>query len=596
MPVYSAPMEDIKFLLHDVFDINELTTLPGYEDATPDIVDAILGEAEKIAVNEIFPLDQSGDAEGCTFENGVVRTPKGFKEAYKTFVDGGWAALSGNPDYSGQGMPKILTFILHEFLSSTNLSFMIYPGLTYGAANAVDQYGTKELKDKYLHKLNEGAWGGTMCLTEPHCGTDLGMIKTKAVPNDDGSYKITGTKIFISSGEHDLTDNIIHLVLAKLPNAPEGTRGISLFLVPKYLPKDDGSLGPSNGVSCGSIEHKMGIKASSTCVMNFDDSEGYLVGEINKGMEAMFVMMNSERIGVGIQGLGAGEFAYQNAVSYAKDRLQGRSLSGAKYPEKAADPLIVHPDIRRMLLKMRAYNEGARAFAYWASIQIDHAYKNPDPQLRQSADDFVALVTPVIKAFFTDYGFDAANSALQVMGGHGYIKEWGIEQLVRDTRITQIYEGANGIQALDLVGRKLPESTGRMLRSFFHPIAQFLEENKDNKALEEHLFPLFKGFTKLQQATAFIAEKGLSNPDEAGAAATDYLKLFALVALGFMWARMIKISQEKLASNPDNKEFYETKIKVGRFYMQKLMPETSALFLSITSGAKALMDIEDDLF
>ncbi|HYI69235.1 MAG TPA: acyl-CoA dehydrogenase family protein, partial [Skermanella sp.] len=548
MPTYKAPLNDVRFVLNEVFSIGQLAELPGHEDHTPDLIEAVLEEGAKLAENVLQPLNRSGDEEGCRYENGVVRTPAGFPEAYAQFIAGGWTGVSADPEYGGQGLPHVVNFVLEEFLCSANLSFGMYPGLSHGAYNALYLHGTDELKRAYLPNLVDGTWSGTMCLTEPHCGTDLGMIRTKAVPDDsgDGSFAITGTKIFISAGEHDLTENILHLVLAKLPDAPPGTKGISLFLVPKFLPREDGTPGMRNGVMCGSIEHKMGIKASSTCVMNFDAAKGWLVGQPHKGMRAMFTMMNAARLGVGIQGLGLAEVSYQNAVSYARDRLQGRSLTGTKAPDKPADPIIVHPDVRKNLMTMRAYTEGCRALACWIGLNIDVFNKHPDPAVRAEADDLVALMTPIVKAFFTDIGFETTNMGVQIYGGHGYIREYGMEQFVRDARIAQIYEGANGIQALDLVGRKLPQDMGRLLRRFFHPVSEFLEENQEDPALLEFVIPLAKAFGKLQQATALIAQRGMKNPDEAGAASTDYLRLFALVAVGFMWARMVKVAQEKL--------------------------------------------------
>ncbi|HYD65769.1 acyl-CoA dehydrogenase family protein, partial [Azospirillum sp.] len=447
MPIYKAPLEDVRFVLDTIIGLDNVTALPGYEDATPDVIFQVLEEGAKLCEEVLLPLNQSGDAEGCTFENGVVRTPKGFKEAYDTYMAAGWQGLSCDPAYGGQGLPKLVYTMLEEFVCSANLSFGMYPGLSLGAYNALARYGSEELKDRVLPKLVDGSWSGTMCLTEPHSGTDLGIIRTKAVPQDDGSYRITGTKIFISAGEHDLTDNIVHLVLARLPDAPAGTRGISLFLVPKFLIKDDGAPGARNGVACGSIEHKMGIKASATCVINFDEAMGWLVGEPHKGMRAMFAMMNSARLGVGIQGLGIAEVAYQNAAAYAKERLQGRSVKGAKFPDKPADPIIVHPDVRRNLLTARAYTEGCRALGALVGYHLDVAERHADPKQRQASDEFVQLMTPIVKALFTDVGSEAANIAVQVHGGHGFIWETGVEQFVRDARITQIYEGTNGIQA-----------------------------------------------------------------------------------------------------------------------------------------------------
>jgi alkylation response protein AidB-like acyl-CoA dehydrogenase len=600
MPSYKAPLEEMSFLLHDVFGYErEVMPLPGYADAAPDVIDAVLAEAAKLCENELQPLNLSGDKEGCSYENGVVRTPKGFKEAYKTFREGGWCGLSAAPAYGGQGLPKVINFAVEEMISSANMSFGMYPGLSMGAYNAIEYWASDELKKQYLPKLVDGTWSGTMCLTEPHCGTDLGLIKTKAVPANDGSYRITGTKIFISAGEHDLTENIVHLVLAKLPDAPPGIKGISLFLVPKFLPKQGANgveVGPSNAVRCGSIEHKMGIKASSTCVINFEESKGWLVGKKHKGMRAMFAMMNAARLGVGIQGLALGEVAYQNAAAYAKERVQGRALKGAAAPEKPADPIIVHPDVRRMLLKARAMTEAARALAIWTGMQIDVYTKHPDEARRQEAEDFVALMTPIIKALFTDHGFEAANLAVQVHGGHGYIHEYGVEQFVRDARITQIYEGANGIQALDLVGRKLPMGGGRLLRRFFHPLQDYLEQTMADPALAEFTSPLVKAFSRLQQLTLWVAQQGLADPEEAGAAASEYLRFFGLVALGWMWVRMAEAAQAKIVAGADPEGYYAAKLATARFFFNKVLPETAALGLSIMAGKKPLMELSEAAF
>ncbi|HLI13436.1 MAG TPA: acyl-CoA dehydrogenase C-terminal domain-containing protein [Alphaproteobacteria bacterium] len=597
MAIYKAPLREIRFVLNELFDVAQLAKLPGYEDATPDVIDAILEEGAKLCENELFPLNRSGDEEGCAYENGVVRTPKGFKEAYKLFVEGGWTALSCAPEYGGQGLPKVINLAAEEMISSANLSFGMYPGLSIGAYNAIEANASPALKSLYLPKLASGAWSGTMCLTEPQCGTDLGLIRTRAEPAADGAYKITGTKIFISAGEHDLTENILHLVLARLPGAPAGTKGISLFLVPKFLPDANGAPGARNGVRCGSIEHKMGIKASATCVMNFDEATGWLVGEPNKGMRCMFVMMNAARLGVGIQGLGIAETAYQSAVAYARDRLQGRALSGARQADKPADPIIVHPDVRRMLLTMRAQVEAARALAYWIGIEIDKEAKHPDPEEREAAADLVALMTPVIKACFTDLGFEAANLAVQTYGGHGYIRENGVEQLVRDARITQIYEGANGIQALDLVGRKLPSHMGRSLRRFFHPVLAFIEAHQSDPKLAEFVLPLAKALGRLQQATAWVAEQGLRDPEEAGAAASDYLKLFGLTALGYMWALMAKTALARLAAGAgDDEAFYVAKLATARFFMARLLPQSGTLFATLMAGKKPVMELAEAAF
>jgi len=594
MASYKAPLRDMRFVLFELMDGEDIVTLPGYEEATRDLIDSILEEAARFCEEVLLPLNRSGDEEGCVFENGVVRTPKGFPEAYKAFCEAGWPGITASPEFGGQGLPKVVNGLIEEMICSSNLSFGLYPGLSHGAYVALESHGSKELKDKYLPKLVDGIWSGTMCLTEPQCGTDLGLCRTKAVPAEDGSYRITGTKIFISAGEHDLTDNIIHLVLARLPDAPKGIKGISLFLVPKFLVHDDNELGARNSVSCGSIEHKMGIKASATCVMNFDEAVGWLVGEPHKGMRAMFTMMNTERLAVGLQGLGIAEVSYQGAVAYARERLQGRSLTGAKYPEKPADPIIVHPDIRRMLLTQRAYAEGCRALGAWVARHLD-LHHHPDATMRQQAEEFVSLMTPVVKALLTDLGSEAANLGVQVFGGHGYIREHGMEQYVRDARIAQIYEGTNGVQALDLVGRKMPADMGRLLRRFFHPISNYIEEKASQTALTEFVDPLGKAFTRLQQATIKVAQAGLRDPDEAGAAATEYLRLFGLTALAYLWARMAEVSLPK-ADQDDVQGFYAAKVATARFFMQRLLPQTGALFSSIMAGSKSTMAFDDAAF
>jgi alkylation response protein AidB-like acyl-CoA dehydrogenase len=594
MTTYKAPLREYRFVLQELFDVGELAKLPGYEDATPDLFEQVLEEGAKLCEEVLFPLNRSGDEEGCTFENGVVRTPKGFKEAYDLFRQGGWTALGCDPEYGGQGLPHTLSFFVEEMVSSANMSFGMYPGLSNGAYRAIHQHGSQAQKRKFLPHLVDGSWSGTMCLTEPQCGTDLGQIRTKAEPGADGVYKITGTKIFISAGEHDLTDNIVHLVLARITGGPPGIRGISLFIVPKFLVKEDGTVGPRNGVRCGSIEHKMGIKASSTCVINFEEAEGYLVGEAHKGMRAMFTMMNAARLGVGLQGLALGETAYQTARQYAQDRLQGRALAGDKFPDKPADPIIVHPDVRRMLLTMKAYTEGARALAGWVSLALDRAERHPDAEAREEAEDFIGLMTPIIKAMLTDNAFAAANLGVQIFGGHGYIREWGMEQLVRDCRITMLYEGANGIQALDLVGRKMPQHNGRLLRRFFHPVDAWLRQRMATPALQEFVAPVMKAFNRLQQVTALVAQKGMADPDEAGAAASEYLRAFGLVAMGYLWARIAEIALTKL----DGEEalFYKGKLATARFYVARVLPETNALFANIAAGAKSLMELEAEAF
>ncbi|WP_374377972.1 acyl-CoA dehydrogenase C-terminal domain-containing protein [Dongia sp.] len=595
MPAYKAPLRDIQFVLNEVLQFENLPQqIPDFAEATPDLVATILEEAGKFCEEVLQPLNHPGDEEGCHYENGTVTTPKGFKEAYKTFIEGGWTSLPCDPEYGGQGLPKLVNFAVEEMICSANLSFGMYPGLSNGNYNAIHTHGSDEQKALYLPKLVDGTWTGTMCLTEPHCGTDLGLCKTRAEANPDGSYKLYGTKIFISAGEHDFTENIIHLVLARLPDAPAGIRGISLFVCPKYLPDKDGKPGARNPVVCGSIEKKMGIKASSTCVMNFDGAQAWLVGKPHKGMSAMFTMMNTARLAVGMQGLGIAEAAYQGAVTYARERLQMRSLTGAQFPEKAADPIIVHPDVRRMLLTMRAFTEGCRALAYWVGRELDVSQHHPDPEKRQEADDLVALLTPIVKSFLTDHGFNAANLGVQVYGGHGYIREWGMEQLVRDARITQVYEGTNGIQGLDLVGRKLPTGMGRLARRFFHPVADYIEQASEKPEMAEFVLPLAKGFAKLQQATAWVAQAGLANPNEAGAAATDYQRLFALVALGYMWCRMVEIALAK--KNEDGDGFYAAKVMTARFYFARLLPESNSLFTTLMAGSDSLMAMPADAF
>ena len=594
MTTYTAPLRDLRFVYEELFDAGEITALEDYRDATPDLVHAIVEEGAKLCQNELFPLNRSGDEEGCHFDNGNVQTPEGFRAAYAAYLEGGWGGLSCAPEFGGQGMPHSINIALEEMLCSANLSFSTYPGLTRGVYRAIRAFGNEAIKQLYLPRLVSGKWSGTMCLTESHCGTDLGLLRTRAEPTKEGTYHITGTKIFITAGEHDLTENIVHLVLARLPDAPAGIKGISLFLVPKFVPDDQNEPGDRNSVTCASIEHKMGIKASATCVMNFEEATGWLVGQPHKGMQAMFTMMNDARLGVGIQGLGIAEIAYQAAGAYAKERLQGRSITGTKQPDKPADPLIVHPDIRRILLTMRSFTEGARALTCWLARNLDFRDKAETNEGRQAADDFVQLMTPIFKAFLTDYGFEVTNMGLQIHGGHGYIRETGVEQYVRDARITQIYEGANGIQALDLVGRKMPAHTGRYLRSFFHPVQSWIEKHSADTELQPFVLPVAKAFGRLQLATGHIAQAGLHNPDEGGAAASEYLRLFGLVALGYLWARMAQISIEKQGG--DDNAFYAAKIITARFFMERVLPQTGALFAAIMSGSNTIMEFPDDTF
>lgn len=595
MPVYKAPLKDMMFVLRDVLGTDKIRHLPPYSEITDDLIEAVLTEGAKFTENVLLPINLPGDKEGCRWDNGTVTTPKGYKEAYKEFVEGGWPALAADPEYGGQGLPNMVSLFFEEMICSSNLSFGLYPGLTRGAAEMLHAHGSQELKDVYLKKMYEGVWAGTMCLTEPHCGTDLGMLRTKAEPQSDGSYKLTGTKIFITSGEHDLTENIIHFVIARTPDGPAGIKGISLFLVPKFMVTADGSLGERNTVACASIEHKMGIKASSTCVMNFDGAKGFLVGELYRGINNMFTMMNIERLGVGIQGLGLGEVSYQNALAYAKDRLQGRSLKGPKNPDKPADPLIVHPDIRRMLLTMKSLNEGCRMLEAWVAQHLDISQSSEDLEERRNADDLIQLLTPIIKSFLTDVGTDVTNLGMQIFGGHGYIWENGMEQFVRDARIAQIYEGANGIQALDLVGRKMPAHMGRYLRQFFLPVQAFIDQHVLDESLSEFIGPLAKAFGRLQQATATIAQRGFVNPDEAGAASSDYLRMFALTAVAYLWCRAVLVAKDRIGQGSDD-DFYQAKLHTARFYMQKIMPQTSALFSSIMSGSASIMAMDENQF
>ena len=594
MAVYQPPLRDYQFIYHELFDPAQIQALPGCEEFDGDLVNAVVEEAGKFFSEVLLPLNRSGDEEGCHFEDGAVRTPAGFKDAYDQFVEAGWTSFACDPEYGGQGLPNAVTLLVQEILCACNLSFGMYPGLSHGAYNAIEAHGNDELKALYLPKLVDGSWSGTMCLTEPQCGTDLGLVRTKAVPQEDGSYKISGTKIFISAGEHDLTDNIVHLVLARLPDAPSGIKGISLFVVPKFRPDANGEAGEANGVSCGALEHKMGIKASSTCVMNFDDASGWLIGEPNKGMRAMFTFMNTARLGVGVQGIGIGDAAYQGAVAYARERLQGRALTGPQSLDKPADSLLVHPDVRRMLLTQRAYVEGIRAMGSWIAREIDIYERSSDKDAAQASEDLVALLIPVFKAFGTDIGFDVANLGVQVFGGHGYIREHGMEQYVRDARITQIYEGTNGVQALDLVGRKMSAHFGRYMRRFFQPVAAYIEERQSNEQLAEFIGPLAKAFGRLQRASAWIAQNGMANPNEAGAASSDYLRLFGLTALAYLWTRMAEISLDKL--DGDEARFYQAKVDTARFYMQRLLPQSGGLFSAILAGGKSMMAFDDEAF
>ncbi|MDC0074074.1 acyl-CoA dehydrogenase C-terminal domain-containing protein [Alphaproteobacteria bacterium] len=596
MQIYKAPLKDINYLLNDFLNIKKYSNLSSFSGLNDELIQAILNEGSKFTEEVLLPLNASADKEGCSYNGGEVKTPEGFKGAYRKFIESGWSSITARTEYGGQGLPNVLGYALMEMIISTNMAFGTYPGLTQGASQAILKVGNKEQKDKFLPKLVSGEWSGTMNLTEPQCGTDLGLIKTKAIPNSNDSYKITGTKIFITAGEHDLSENIIHLVLARTPDSLPGIKGLSLFIVPKYNINKDGSLGSRNEVSCGSIENKMGLKASATCVMNYDSATGYLLGSENKGMSAMFIMMNEARLGVAMQGLGLSEVAYQNAAAYSKDRHQGKALNKNEQKEKVADPIIVHPDVRRMLLEMRSFNEGARALTLWTALNVDLSEDHPDQSTRQNSSDYLALITPIIKAFLTDSAFENTNLALQCYGGHGYIRDNGIEQFVRDARITQLYEGTSGIQALDLVGRKLPKGMGKLLRQFFHPVDSFIKSNMENKELSDLVLPLAKSFARLQQATAWVAQNGLENPNEAAGASSDYLKMFGFVAMAFMWARMAKISKEKLLDSNEEVDFHKNKLILADFYMKKILPQTSGLLSKITAGSGSLMAMKNKDF
>jgi butyryl-CoA dehydrogenase len=589
MPSYSAPLRDHLFCLYDVLDFEGHTRLPGFEGFSRDVIEAVLEQAGRFTSEIVFPLNRSADEEGARFENGVVTVPEGFRKAYGALVEGGWPALTCDPVHGGQGMPHMVNFLFEEMLNAACLSFGLFPGLTRGAYVAISQHGNDEQKALYAAKLASGEWAGSMCLTEAHCGTDLGLLKTHAVPKGDGCYALTGTKIFISAGEHDLTPNIIYLVLARLPDAPKGTKGISLFLVPKVMVNDDGTLGERNAVSCGAIEQKMGIHGCPTCVMNFDGATGWLVGEPNQGLKAMFAMMNTERIAVGIHGLGIAEASYQNAVAYARERLQGRSPTGQKNPDKPADPIIVHPDVRRMLLTQKALVEGCRMLALWTAQALDVSEHSADPAERKRADDVVALMTPVVKSFLTDCGSEVANIGVQVLGGHGFIRSNGQEQHVRDVRITQIYEGTNGVQAMDLLGRKVLHLD--LFGSYARPVTDFIEAHDDDGPLEEFLAPLAAAHDLLEDATQLLRQRAAAHPEEIGAAASDYMRLFALNALAFLWTRTAKVALPN-----SNDEFHRAKLATARFFMQRILPQTAAFHAMITAGAASVMELDEAMF
>jgi alkylation response protein AidB-like acyl-CoA dehydrogenase len=596
MPTYTAPLNDMKFVLLGLLEDAGLEGVPSFQSLSPDLIDPILEEGARFAQEILQPLNQCGDREGCRRDESGVTTPAGFRDAYHTFVDGGWTGLTGDPEYGGQGLPHVMGLAQGEMSGSANLAFSTYPGLTGGAVDAILVHGTDAQKSVYLPKMISGAWSGTMNLTEPHCGTDLGLIRTRAEPRDDGSYAITGTKIFITAGEHDLTENIVHLVLAKIPGGPEGVHGISLFIVPKFIPGPDGEPDERNGVGCGRLEEKMGLHGSATCEMNYDGATGYLVGEPHRGLHCMFTMMNAARLGVGLQGLALSEVAYQNAVNYARERHQGRALTGPVQPEKSADPIIVHPDVRRMLMEIRVFNEGARALIYWAGVQVDVAEHHPDPGTRERAHDLLGLLTPVIKAYGTDKGFEATNLALQCFGGHGYIREWGMEQFVRDARIAQIYEGANGIQALDLVGRKLPANSGRAMQVFVQEVADFCRAHEDRPEIDILVDGLAQALSNLQAATQWLSQHGREQPNEAGAASMDYLYLTALVALGLMWGRQAADAARMLDAGEGDAAFLNNKLISARYFAERVMSASATHLARIKAGSESLMAMEAEAF
>ncbi|MGQ0709165.1 MAG: acyl-CoA dehydrogenase C-terminal domain-containing protein [Rhodoferax sp.] len=594
MPTYTPPLRDMQFVLHEVFNVvGDLQQIARHADMDADTINQVLEEAGKFAAEVAFPLNQSGDSEGCQLDNSThaVTTPKGFKQAYQQFVEGGWAALGCDPQWGGQGLPIVVNQMFYEMLNSANQAWTMYPGLTHGAYAALEAHGTEEQKQTYLHKMTSGEWTGTMCLTEPHCGTDLGLMRTKAEPQPDGTYKITGNKIFISAGEHDMADNIIHLVLARLPDAPPGIKGISLFIVPKYHVNADGSLGARNGIYCGGLEHKMGIKANATCQMVLEEAVGTMVGEPNKGMQGMFVMMNAARLGVGNQSVGQTEVAFQNALAYAKDRIQMRSLSGPKAKDKPADPIIVHPDVRKMLLTAKAYAEGGRALQTFCAMLLEKEHHHPDEKVRKDSGELLALLTPIAKAFLTDNGHISTNACMQVFGGHGFIKEWGMEQYVRDNRINMIYEGTNTVQSLDLLGRKVLSNNGATLKKFGKLVGKLVEEEGVNEKMSEFITPIAVLGEQMTKFTTEIGFKGFQNPDEVGGAAVDYLRVAGHLVFGYLFARMAQVALRQIAAG-NTDPFYQAKLQTARFYFAKLFPETATAMRTARAGVKVLMDTD----
>lgn len=596
MPEYKAPIRDVKFVMQELLDCEGHYQRLGYEDASLDMVDAIISEAAKFTEQVIAPINQSGDAQGCTWNDGVVTTPDGFKEAYKQYVEGGWPTLSQSTQFGGQGLPHSLNIAIGELTSAANHSFAMYPGLSHGALATIEAHGSEVQKNTFMPKLVDGTWTGTMCLTEPHCGTDLGMLRTKAELNDDGSYSLTGTKIFISAGEHDLSDNIVHIVIARIPGSPEGSRGISLFIVPKFNVTEAGEVSDRNAVSCGSIEHKMGINANATCVINFDGAKGYLIGEVNRGLNCMFTFMNAARLGVASEGVAAAEASFQGALAYAKDRLQMRSLSGVKNPTGPADPIIVHPDVRRMLLTQKSIAEGGRALIGYLAQLVDIGHASTDETEKANAETKMALLTPIAKAFLTELGLECTSHGIQVFGGHGFIKEWGMEQLMRDTKISCLYEGTTGIQALDLLARKILGSKGAILKPFGAEVTAFCVENAGNETMQEFIQPIMTFGGDWQKMTETLGLKAMQNPDEVGAASVDYLMYSGYLTLAYFWAKMVKVAQDKLAAGDDDKAFYEAKIKTARFYFQRILPRANGHAACVANGADSMMALDSEDF
>ncbi|MBX7515180.1 acyl-CoA dehydrogenase C-terminal domain-containing protein [Qipengyuania sp. GH38] len=597
MPIYTAPTRDTRFVVNELLELGSYGNLPGFEMVSEDVTEAVINEGGKFCAEVLAPLNRIGDEHGCVRnEDGSVTTPPGFKEAFDQFREAGWGTIAAPEEFGGQGMPHVLGFVMEEYIASANQAFGMYPGLTNGAISALIAKGSQEQKEKYLPKMISNEWTGTMNLTEPHCGTDLGMIRTKAVPNGDGSYAITGTKIFISAGEHDMADNIIHLVLAKTPGAPDSTKGISLFVVPKFIVNDDGTPGERNGVSCGSIEEKMGIHGNSTCVLNYDGATGWMVGEENKGLAAMFIMMNAARLGVGIQGLSQAEAAYQNAVAYALDRRQGRALSGPAEPEAQADPIFVHPDVRRMLMDAKAFTEGMRALCLWGALLVDLTHKAQTEEEREQADLLIGLMTPVIKGYGTDKGYEVATNMQQVFGGHGYIEEWGMSQFVRDARIAQIYEGTNGVQAMDLCGRKLAQKGGAAVQAFFKVVGEEIAAAKEVEVTKDMAEQLEKALGQQQAATMWFMNNAMQNPNHLGAGAHHYMHIMGIVTLGLMWLKMAKIAAAKVGSAGDDKAFYEQKLATARYYMDRYLPDAGALRRKLETGADSMMALGEEAF